>query len=176
VRQRVSGAVSKAVDTSPHHGDSTITHLTCRLLAGALLLPSLACKTAEVEPKAANEAERLLVRLAEGAKITFAEQSAFPAPGAPITPPMACCEGPDTSCPGGLLLWRDEPWRSLQFSMDSPHYYRYRYQPSADGQSFVATATGDLDCDGNEVVYTIRGKVVDGQPSFSAVEKPTNRD
>ena len=54
-------------------------------------------------------------------------------------------------------------------------YYQFAYTPDPGGQGFTATATGDLDCDGNEVVYTVRGRAVAGDPTLE-FENPTNRD
>ena len=58
--------------------------------------------------------------------------------------------------------------------VSEPHFFRYSYS-SADGQSFVAKAIGDLDCDDNEVEYVLVGEIVDGRPQFT-VTKPTRAD
>jgi type IV pilus assembly protein PilA len=53
----------------------------------------------------------------------------------------------------------------LRFTMDAPQYYQYGYVSPATGQvgdSFVATANGDLDGDGIESTFQIMGSVAAG--------------
>jgi len=75
-----------------------------------------------------------------------------------------CCP---QKCAPNPLIWTDQVWQQLKFSMDDPHYYSYAYhhdEPTGsitgadpvlgDGTStagreyFIADAVGDLNCDG----------------------------
>jgi type IV pilus assembly protein PilA len=50
----------------------------------------------------------------------------------------------------------------LKFSMDAPQYYMYSYTSpgtGSAGDSFLATANGDLNGDGNESTFQITGSV-----------------
>jgi type IV pilus assembly protein PilA len=50
----------------------------------------------------------------------------------------------------------------LKFSMDAPQYYRYSYASAgggASGNSFLATANGDLNGDGVESTFTMAGAI-----------------
>ncbi len=55
----------------------------------------------------------------------------------------------------------------LKFAMDSPQYYMYTFlttTPTAAGGTFVATAQGDLNGDGNLSTFTLNGLI---QPSMT---------
>jgi type IV pilus assembly protein PilA len=50
----------------------------------------------------------------------------------------------------------------LKFSMDAPQYYVYNFvttNPTASGGTWVATAQGDLNGDGNPSTFTLNGKI-----------------
>ncbi|MBK7192239.1 MAG: hypothetical protein IPH80_07155 [Myxococcales bacterium] len=129
-----------------------------------------------VERSKRIEAELNLHAIGRGAKVGYEETGRFPEGDAALTPAASCCEGPNHKCAPDPALWRGEPWESMYFEMNRPHYFRYSYRASADGQSFTATAVGDLDCDGEEVVFTVTGTAVGGNPELSEVVRPTNRD
>lgn len=57
------------------------------------------------------------------------------------------------------------PWSDMYFSIRRPHYFRYCYESSSDGQRFSATATTD------EVKYELTGLMQGGQPVVGAVEE-----
>ena len=122
-----------------------------------------------------SEAELNLNAIEKAAAMTLAETSGFPPGTAGRTPATSCCADPTRRCQPDPIAWQGEPWATLDFEMVSPHFFQYTYAGAADGQSFTATAIGDLDCDGNEVVYTLVGRVVGGSPSFELVP-PTGRD
>jgi hypothetical protein len=42
--------------------------------------------------------------------------------------------------------------------------------------SFTAKATGDLDCDGTEIVYTLVGTAVNGNPAVELIEPAIDAD
>ena len=52
----------------------------------------------------------------------------------------------------------------LQFEMLTPQYYQYDYEAAAT--SFIATARGDLNADGNVSLFQLRGDAVLGSTSL----------
>ena len=121
-----------------------------------------------------SEAELNLNAIGKAAKYGYIENAAFPVGHADATPATSCCEGPGHKCAVDPTTWRRDPWEALDFEPYGPHYFRYTYD--SDGKTFTATAIGDLDCDGEEVVFTLRGSIQDGNPVLTEIERPTNRD
>ncbi|HEU0031253.1 MAG TPA: DUF4190 domain-containing protein [Kofleriaceae bacterium] len=113
----------------------------------------------------ATEASVQLNKLEKHAKVYAIEKGEFPRMSAPLTPATPCCEGPGARC-NDAAAWTTPAWRELDFDPYEPHRFRYSYE--SDGTTFTARAVGDLDCDGNEVTYEIRG-VMDrsGNATFS---------
>jgi type IV pilus assembly protein PilA len=66
------------------------------------------------------------------------------------TPSRGCCGRPGDKCPVDPTAWAKEPWPSLNFAVDDPHYYQYRITSSGKGPKakMIIEARGDLDCDG----------------------------
>ena len=64
-------------------------------------------------------------------------------------------------------------WDELDFEIGEPSFFRYGYQ--SDGATLTATAVGDLDCDGNEVTYTLTVTTAGGTPEVTRT-KPTTAD
>ena len=126
-----------------------------------------------------TEAQLQLNKLAKAAKVAYIQNAAFPAAAAPLTPGADCCaenfEG-KRKCGPSPSNWSTPAWRALDFEMNEPHLFRYSYTPSGDGSSFTATAVGDLDCDGMEITYTLRGTAANGSPQTEIVEPPPNSD
>jgi type IV pilus assembly protein PilA len=56
---------------------------------------------------------------------------------------------------------RNAGFACLDFEVNAPQYYQYRYEATAT--SFLANARGDLDGDGDLSNFTIRGEVKDGR-------------
>jgi hypothetical protein len=57
---------------------------------------------------------------------------------------------------------KDTGWACLKFSMAEPQYYMYGYDATvagADGDTFTATAEGDLDGDSTPSTFTMKGVV-----------------
>ena len=123
-----------------------------------------------------SEAELNLRAIGKAACAYFAENAQYPeASGGPI-PAEPCCMQPGHRCQVDPAPWMREPWQSLDFELTAPGFYRYAYTAAPGGQGFTATATGDLDCDGEEVTFTITGTVDNGVPVVSEIVPPTNRD
>lgn len=87
-----------------------------------------------------------------------------------LTPTTDCC-AQGGRCAVEASQWRGAPgtaggtWEALNFSIETPHYYRYSYTVAnnpntTDGSNnFTATAIGDLDCDGITSTFTLSGSV-----------------
>jgi hypothetical protein len=98
---------------------------------------------------------------------------------ASTTPALPCCAqnaGGKRACAPAASDWATPAWRDLQFAMTREFYFQYAYTPGAAGQTFSATATGDLDCDGTMVTYVVNGYVENGQPKLQVIEPPPNAD
>ncbi|HKE15846.1 MAG TPA: prepilin-type N-terminal cleavage/methylation domain-containing protein [Kofleriaceae bacterium] len=119
----------------------------------------------------------------EGAIV--ADQPQFPEPSiATRVASTTCCAGggAQEKCPPEAALWAGEPWKSLKFSMDDPHYYGYRYTVAnntaaagGQGSEFTAFAEGDLDCDTTFSRFSMYGVVnsvyADGPAGSAAVSR-----
>ena len=115
-----------------------------------------------------------LDKIGMAAIIRYNADAAFPIGQAPSTPELNCCAqnfAGKRKCEPDPAQFATPVWRALDFQLDAPHYYQYAYE-SADGQSFTATATGDLDCDGVTVTYVLRGDIENGIPRTRLVEPP----
>lgn len=73
----------------------------------------------------------------------------------PVTPAASCCAAGVSKCVPSALDWNTDGWDALNFQMDDPHYYRYRFISSGVSvdAEFTARAHGDLDCDGLESTF-----------------------
>jgi type II secretory pathway pseudopilin PulG len=77
-------------------------------------------------------------------------------PSAARTPAVPPC--------GTRAPWPSEApgeWRALRFHPSDPLYYAYEYERGPDGRSFVIRAAGDLDCDGHQSLFELRGGIDD---------------
>ena len=124
-----------------------------------------------------TEAALQLNKLGKNAKREYVETTKFPAGSTPLTPASPCCGQPNNHCPAVPERYASDPvWAALDFQIDEPTLFQYVYRGSADGQSFVAQAIGDLDCDGTFITYELNGSVVNGVPRYTLTEPPANAD
>lgn len=124
-----------------------------------------------------SEAEIMLNKLGQAARIEFNTNMSFPVGQAPLTPAVSCCadnHNGKKKCAPQLARWATPVWRALDFQIDEPHYFQYSYK--SDGKTFVATAVGDLDCDARTIKYELRGKVVNGNPEVELIPPAPNSD
>jgi hypothetical protein len=122
----------------------------------------------------ASEAELNLRALERSIKTHYAENAAFPEGQVGPTPAAgSCCDSPGKKCQADPSLWREPVWEQLDFSVDQPSYFSYRYL-GATGQTAFAEAIGDLDCDGDLAVYKLSCDTLDGSPrcELSRPERP----
>lgn len=120
----------------------------------------------------------MLNKIAKDAKTEYMANDAFPKGKAATLPEndsAGCCGGPGGKCKVSSAWATDPIWSLLDFRIDEPSQFRYSYE-SADGQSFTATAVGDLDCDGKTITYTLTGSAKDGAPITTLVAPAANAD
>lgn len=127
---------------------------------------------------------RLVLRkMTTAAKVVAIENGTFPigtskqlpSPNATADLGKGCCGSKsngtrvDNKCPVSKEFASDPIWAVLEVAVDEPSFFRYTYE-SKDGKSFVITAEGDLDCDGNPGVYTVSGSFdAEGHPTTTLV-------
>ncbi len=65
--------------------------------------------------------------------------------------------------------WAHLTWRALDFAMVEPHAYAYQYDSALDPATqrfrFAATASGDLDGDGNASTFQVQGEAPPDGPA-----------
>lgn len=121
-----------------------------------------------------TEASLQLNRLGKNLKVVYATTAELPKGETPLTPAESCCYGPGAKCPVQSHSWREPIWQALDFEIDEPHLFQYRYR--SDGQSAVVEAHGDLDCDGNTIVYRLDLTTAGGNPMMTIAEPSPNSD
>jgi hypothetical protein len=109
----------------------------------------------------AQEAEDLLVYLAEKVTLSYLSTGHLP-PGAAPTPRPSCCEQGGT-CSPDPATWAAPGWTTLGFSIDNDYRYTYEYAPDPSGTSATLRAVGDLDCDGKSSLYEVKLTITAGQ-------------
>jgi len=73
-------------------------------------------------------------------------------------------------------LWADDSgWALLDFQVDEPNLFQYEYKKSSLTDA-TATATGDLDCDGTPIIYTLTLAAPSGNASAVITEPAPNSD
>ena len=120
-----------------------------------------------------SESSLQLNKLARMIKVTYAVNDALPVGEAPLSPATRCCEGPDGKCPVDAAAWQHPIWQALEFQIDEPSRYQYRY--ASDGKTAVVEAVGDLDCDGQTAAYRLDVTTAGGSASVS-ITPPSNAD
>lgn len=119
-----------------------------------------------------SEAKLMLNRLGKNLRVAVNTEGGFPKGSVGPTPATSCCETGGRCAPGGFA---DPLWQGLEFSVDEPHRYRYAYT-SEDGETFVAKAIGDLDCDGHEIEYVMTGSMDESGNVSMVVTEPAPGD
>jgi hypothetical protein len=88
----------------------------------------------------------------------YGEDGTFPIGDAPLLPLGPCCGQPGNKCPvDPAAFGNDKVWTAVGFSLDAPSAYQFRYH--SDGKTAQVQAVGDLDCDGEPAIYTLRATV-----------------
>jgi len=120
-----------------------------------------------------SEASIQLNRVGKSAKRAWAETGAFPK-GDTGPPGGTCCGRANNHCPVDPARWQHPVWKELDFQIDEPSLFQYTYR--SDGKTFLATAVGDLDCDGIMITYELRGRLENGEPRVELIEPPPGAD
>jgi type IV pilus assembly protein PilA len=126
-----------------------------------------------------TEASLQLNKIGKNAKRAYSEASSYVVGTAAALPNRpgggGCCGGPNNHCaPVPATFAADATWKQLDFQIDEPSLFFYNYTGTA--AAFTATATGDLDCDNTEIVYTLAGTATDGNPAVVLTEPAVNAD
>ena len=120
-----------------------------------------------------SEAAMQLNRLGKTLKIVYTEQATFPVGDAPLTPAESCC-ATGGRCPPDPAAWRQPVWQALDFAIDEPSMFQYRYR--SDGTTAVVEAIGDLDCDGVTITHRLEASVTNGMVTATITEPAPNSD
>ena len=79
-------------------------------------------------------------------------------PGSVTTVPAnPCCQ----KCTNASADWDTAGWAALKFGLTEPHYYKFDFNATGitNAAVYTAQAMGDLDCDGTESTFEIRGSI-----------------
>jgi prepilin-type N-terminal cleavage/methylation domain-containing protein len=128
-----------------------------------------------------TEAALQLNKIGKNSKRVYSETSSYVVGVAgeePAKVATGCCNGGGKdvnhckAVPASFAA--DSVWSALDFQIDEDSLFVYDYTGAAT--SFTATATGDLDCDTTEIVYTLAGTAVSGNPAVQLTEPAVNAD
>jgi prepilin-type N-terminal cleavage/methylation domain-containing protein len=128
-----------------------------------------------------TEASLQLNKIGKNSKRVYSETSSYVTGTAAELPTKpgsgGCCGGTGgtNKCAAVPTSFAgDNIWKNLDFQIDEPTLFYYDY--TGTSTTFTAKATGDLDCDGVEIVYTLAGTALNGNPAVSLTEPPPNSD
>jgi type IV pilus assembly protein PilA len=130
-----------------------------------------------------TEAALQLNKIGKNAKRYYSEASSYVTGSAgtlPAKPATGGCCGGGGASPNHCLavpasFAADATWKKLDFQIDEDSLFYYDYNGTSSS-TFTAKATGDLDCDGTEIVYTLTGSATGGNPAVVLTEPPPNSD
>jgi len=132
-----------------------------------------------------TEASLQLNKIGKNAKRVFSETGSYVDKKSTVLPAhpgngtgKGCCGGgggDGNHCAAQPAEFaKDAIWTALDFQIDEPTLFYYLYDGTP--ATFVATATGDLDCDGTEIQYTLTGTSEKGNPAVTITEPAVNAD
>jgi prepilin-type N-terminal cleavage/methylation domain-containing protein len=125
-----------------------------------------------------TEAALQLNKIGKNNKRVYSETSSFvnvAGAAAPTPSGVGCCYAASNNhCPVSTAAWNTPGWRALDFQIDEPNLFFYVYTPGTT--TFVATAQGDLDCDGTPIIYTLNGDAANGNPAVTLTEPNVGDD
>jgi prepilin-type N-terminal cleavage/methylation domain-containing protein len=129
-----------------------------------------------------TEASLQLNKIGKNAKRVYSETSSYVTSNGAALPThtaatvgKGCCGGTNGHCPAQPASFAaDTGWSALDFQIDEPTLFYYTYTGGA--AAFTALATGDLDCDGAEISYTLAGTSDKGNPATTLTEPAINAD
>jgi Tfp pilus assembly protein PilE len=151
--------------------------ISCISLVGTVSAVAIPAFMDYMKRSKKTESALQLNKLSRQVRRRYAETGSFPKGNAPLTPPEPCCSQPNHRCRAVPQMYAADPvWTALDFQIDEPTLFQYSYEASPDGQSFVARAVGDLDCDGTAITYELKGTAANGSPSITLIEPPPGAD
>ncbi|HEY2746568.1 MAG TPA: hypothetical protein VGL86_18175 [Polyangia bacterium] len=100
-----------------------------------------------IERSKESEARTNLASLAHAVAALDDENLVSKLPDADWTPAGDACAQPDHKLAADPAAWQREPWKTLGFTIDRPHYFQYRALRVSGGFRFEARA--DLRCNGH---------------------------
>jgi Tfp pilus assembly protein PilE len=126
-----------------------------------------------------TEASLQLNKIGKNAKRAYSETSSYVVGTAAQLPAKpgsgGCCGGTNNHCGAVPASFAgDATWKALDFQIDEASLFYYDYTGTAT--TFTAKATGDLDCDGTEIVFSLAGTAASGNPATVLTEPPPNSD
>jgi prepilin-type N-terminal cleavage/methylation domain-containing protein len=126
-----------------------------------------------------TEASLQLNKIGKNAKRVYSETSSYTVGTAAALPgkpgPGGCCGTANNHCPPVPATFAADPvWKALDFQVDEESLFIYDYTGAA--ATFTAKATGDLDCDGTEIIYTLAGTASSGNPAVTLTEPAASDD
>ncbi len=129
-----------------------------------------------IDPKhARREAMHQLQRVGRAAAAFHAAHGMLPVGDSALSPETSCCSAADRRCSTDPARWSSSMWRLLDFAIDEPTMFQYRYQ--SDAWTFDVTAVGDLDCDGAPLIYRLHGRVAgSGEIQTTVIEPDPKSD
>ena len=93
----------------------------------------------------------------------------FPVAETAWAPTHGCCAQPSLpACQRNDADWDRQPWRAMQWKPEQKHHYQYRY--TSNGRTVTVEARGDLDCDGEYSLFTMKAHIEDQMPVFDGIE------
>ena len=120
-----------------------------------------------------TEASLQLNKIAKNSKVYYDTQASFvqgTAGTLPATAMTTNCKFPK------VATWAaDTVWAALDFQIDEDNLFMYDYAGTAV-KTAQALATGDLDCDGTFITYTLDLDATGGNASAVITEPPPNSD
>ena len=129
-----------------------------------------------------TEASLQLNKIGKNAKRYYSETSTYVLGAATQLPAKpgtgGCCGGagasPNHCAAVPASFAGDAKWKALDFQIDEDSLFYYDYTGAA--ATFTGKATGDLDCDNTEIVYTLAGTAANGNPAVVLTEPAVNAD
>jgi type IV pilus assembly protein PilA len=141
----------------PFAGDSS-TLMVVVAVTGILAAVAIPAFMKYIKKSKTSEANQLLYKLYDGARVLTMEGQPLPASVGPTPPLGSCCEL-DDKCMPNSELWQHPTWQALQFAMLDPHYFSYEF---VNQNGIVQLkAYGDLDCDGVYSTFIIQTSPAD---------------
>jgi type IV pilus assembly protein PilA len=121
-----------------------------------------------------SEASLQLNKIGKNLKVYYSVNGELPRGATPLTPAAACCGQPTGTCGVGATDWQDPMWQAIDFQIDEPSRFQYRYQ--SDGKTAVVEAIGDLDCDSNTITYRLDVSAANGSVTATITEPQPDTD